>query len=265
VLGLGALGVDVDMSDVANYLARRVQDYPGRIEASREALRAFCERHQLDYSSLAARFSLRPVASGGGFGTPISSETNVYGAARSVADYLGPYAPQAESHVGFESREIALSSVPVEIDFSHRGNGPQFLDRGWNKPEAFGVWASDYEASISLPPIRAASGGRLRLEVTGRAPAVSHERRFCYSIGLESAGRLALGEFSADSIRGVTALEVDLDALEAGTAVRLTVRCLELVNPMLVTRGHDNRPLGYGLERLSLALVPVHAVEGVAA
>lgn len=262
LLGLGAQGVDVDMADVAQYLAQRLQDYPGRLEASREALMAFCLRHRIDYASLASRFNLGAPPAERGFGSPISSETNVFGAARSVAAYLGPYRQRAASKVGFAPSEIALSTQPLEIHFSQQGNGPQFLERGWNKPEGFGVWASDYTATLSLPALRVTGPGeRLRLEVIGRAPMVSPERRFCFSIGIESAGQVAVGEFNAESVAGATALEVGLDTLEANAPLRLTIRCLELVNPVLIAAGHDNRSLGYGLERLTLAVVPARSTQ----
>ena len=261
-------GLAVAMEDIADYVARQLHKYP-QVEESREALRQFCARHRIDFEGLCARYRLERLPAAG---LPAESSTpdacvmnrnlaelgdaDIGSAARSIASYLGAPRPVATTAVGFESARLRVSPEPLQLRFSRTGNAPQYLRDGWNPTESFGTWSSRHEATITLPALEFPGGeGRLRLEVTGRGPIVSSDMRFFFSVSLAGTRFSQPGEFSALRLSGSEALEVDVADLPAGAPLMLIFRCVELVNPALLGRGEDDRPLGFGLEAITLTFI----------
>ena len=269
VLGLDEPGRPVSMQDIAEYVARELHKYP-QVEASRESLRLFCARHGLDGEGLAASYRLDRIP---GAGFPKESSTpgflqmnrdlaadgdrDICAAARSIAAVLGPPRSVPTRCVGFASGRLRLSGEATEIRFSETGNGPQYLGEGWSRPEAFGTWSSRREATISLPELRFPDGGgRLRLKIAGRGPFSEGGVPAPFSISIAGTGCRCRGEFSGLRPSGVEVLEADVADLPVRAGCELVIRCERLFNPALEGGVDDNRPLGYGLESLSLSFVP---------
>ncbi len=269
MLGLDKRGLPANMQDVAEYVAAQLNRYPGRIGASRDALRAFCERHALDFDEIAARFLLGPARTPAAAGEADSAtavvmdrdlaergDNDIDSAARSIAQLLGSPRPAAVSRVGFELSQRAVAGQADELAFSRTGNAVQLLGAGWNRPETFGTWACDYRASVRLPVPNAFADGLLRIEVTARGPVTGADSRFFYAIQVPRARRSVSGEFSALRWAGTDVLELDLADLGGDRDVELVFRCVDLVNTAVLGIGDDNRPLGVGLERITITAVP---------
>jgi len=270
-LGLEAEGVAVRMLDVAEYLARHMHQYP-QLEASRGALAAFCARHGLDCDALASRYLLdRPRARAHHGEVSSATEcvmdrnladhgvTNISSAAQAIALYLGEPRLAGVAPVGIGNRTLAVTAEPLHLSFSHTGNASQYLGSGWNRPEGFGAWACDYEARVELPPLEIPeTSGCLRIQVTGRGP-ISGEMEFPFSIEFAGSARVHAASFSALRPGGCEIIEVDASRVPRARPIRIWFRSVELVNSALRGSGTDNRPLGFGLERITLELVTEQA------
>jgi hypothetical protein len=253
-VGLDREGVDVDMAEIAEYLARHLQHYPLQIDSAVAALEALCARHRIDFDELRSRFLLRRLPSGAAMAPAISTSPDVAEAARHLTAYLGDAGAAESPRVGFASPELVVGAEPLELGFSRTGNGPQYLSRGWNAPEAFGTWSCAHEATIDLPRLRLpANCSRVRLELSGRGPITGEGARFFFAATVSGTSVSVAGEFSAARPAGAERLEISPADLAGAERLRIHVRCVQLVNAALLGTSHDNRPLGFGLERLVLS------------
>ncbi len=267
MLGLSERGMTACMQDVADYVAAQLNRYPGQIGASRDALRAFCERHALDFDEIAARFLLEPARAPA---AAVESDTatelvmdrnlaergddDIEAAARSIARHLGAPRPATVSRVGFDPGEAA--DEPQVLSFCRTGNAVQRLGAGWNRPEAFGTWACDYRAGVRLRAPAVPANGRIRIEVASRGPLTGPDSRFSYAIEVPRARRSIRGEFFAQRWSGTDVLELEAAELGGDRDFELVFRCVALVNAAILGVGADNRPLGVGLERISISALP---------
>jgi len=263
-------GAVVEMRDVAEYVARQLHNYPGQINASCDALKSFCSRHQIDFDEISSKFLLEKIK------VPIvineisskkecvinlnlaeQGDADIFSAAQSIAALLGAPRQSGIAYVGLESPDLPVSESSFEMRFSHTGNGPQYLRKGWNRPEAFGVWSCDYEAVVALPALKFPhANGRLQLEIHGRGPMVSGDQKFCFSVGIVGSRCVLFGEFSALRLSGSEILEIELSEIAVAAPMQISFRCVELINTALMGTGYDNRPLGFGLEALVFTFLP---------
>ena len=252
-LGMAERGIAIDPADVAEYLARHAPAYPADIAAARAALADFCARRGIDFAHLDAHFHMEPLDQPAHRLEEIDGQTNIFGAARRIASYLGPYAPAKGASVGFESGALPVGEAPVTLAFHRAGNAPQMLEAGWNSPEDFGAWACDHEAQVVLPPLQLQhAGGVLELHVEGRGPIVSEAVRLFFAVEAGGCREAICGELNHAQPRASGTLQLDARAFANGERLRLDVRSLVLVNPALLGAGADNRPLGFGLESVVL-------------
>ena len=148
------------------------------------------------------------------------------------------------------------------LRFCQTGNGVQCLGEGWNRPEGFGAWACDYRAAVRLPvPPSAAPQGRLRIEIAARGPIPREDFRFFYAIHVPRARVAISQEFSAQRGSGVDVIELDIADLGEDDGFEVAFRCVDLVNPALHD-GADNRPLGLGLESITISALPARGEGG---
>ena len=268
-LGLEARGVTSSMQGVAEYVARQLNQYPGQIGESRASLRAFCDRHGIDFDEIATRFLLEAAPSRGPGGEAESEsqvvmdrdlaqsgDGDIHAAAQSIAACLGIPRPASVSRVGFAGEDGGSRDRAV-LTFCHTGNAVQRLGDGWNRPEAFGAWACDYRASVRIPvPTGASAEARVRIEIALRGPVIDAQSRFFYAVHVPRARAGLSREFSGERLSGTDILEIDVAALGGDREVEVVFRCVDLVNTAVLGLGEDNRPLGTGLERITVSTLP---------
>jgi hypothetical protein len=166
--------------------------------------------------------------------------------------------------VGFDTLRGPATGEPLVLHFGQTGDAVQLLGDGWNRPEQFGAWACDYRASVRLPVPLAPPQARLRIEIAARGPITGQESRFFYAVHIPRARVSISREFSAQRLSGTDVLEIDIAELGGDREVEVAFRCVDLVNAALLGIGDDNRPLGLGLETITLSLQPPQR-EGVGA
>ena len=273
-LGLERRGVEVVLRNVAEYVARQLNQYPGQMRASRESLQRFCARHAIDFDEITALYLLEAPAApppGGEIESAAErvmdrnlaqrGDQDIDAAAQSIGEWLGSPPRAALSRVGFEVTTEG-GEEPLVLRFSQTGNAVRCLGEGWNRTEAFGTWACDYRASVRLPvPATASANWRLRIDIEARGPISREDDRFFYSIQVPRARAALSCEFSAQRLSGVDTIDIDVAGLAEDGRFDLVFRCVDLVNPAL-RDGADNRPLGIGLEKITLYAIPP-AREGV--
>ena len=96
----------------------------------------------------------------------------------------------------------------------------------------------------------------MRIEIALRGPVIDAQSRFFYAVHVPRARAGLSREFSGERLSGTDILEIDVAALGGDREVEVVFRCVDLVNTAVLGLGEDNRPLGTGLERITVSTLP---------
>ena len=134
----------------------------------------------------------------------------------------------------------------IAADLSARGNGACFLGAGWSALEPWGVWSIGSRSHLVFP-YRTPPRGPLRIQLCGRV--FNPPRDVTIHV---QAGSRVLTEYAVRLDRPDALVELPPIHVDAPGAVRLTLEISGAGSPAELGAGADVRPLGFGLERLTI-------------
>ena len=147
--------------------------------------------------------------------------------------------------IGGPKGNSTTAYLVFELRFGEGTNGAIYMIDGWASPERRWVWSCARESQIRLPAIRGEGNYRLHVVVL---PFIHGEALSAQRVTVIINGH----EMGTARVSALSALAVDLSAVESGTPVVVTLRFPDAISPATLHGEGDTRMLGCSLHLLTL-------------
>jgi hypothetical protein len=241
-------------------IATEINDRPDIYDLTLQSIRDLATRHRFDAAEIIvpARTASRP---------PLGAGVTVLGPSRlqfrldgdalglhSIADAVRVMAQFVPGSEALDMSDLpGTPDVPVldslGLDFGRDGNGVAALIEGWSEPEAWGTWstAKTCRLRLKLDPIPARP---VLVKIACRAFVHGPQLQVGCRVGDTTPQQWIFKPSSGSESRS---FRLDPEMIAAGGQLTLTFSLSEPRSPADLGLNPDVRPLGIGIERMSIA------------